>query len=174
MDARLSFFSPLRDETLPQCDALWLPGGYPELHLKALAENRSMLESIRRHHSAHKPILAECGGMLYCLDALETHDGTRRSLATILPGSAIMQARLAALGLQQAELDGETLRGHTFHYARMHTPLAPIATAVNPQGREGEPIFRRGSLTASFVHFYFPSSSHGAARLFDPEQTRKT
>nr|WP_275588933.1 cobyrinate a,c-diamide synthase [Croceicoccus hydrothermalis] len=173
MGARLSFFSPLRDEALPQCDALWLPGGYPELHLNALAGNRSMLESVRSHHSANKPILAECGGMLYCLDAMELHDGTRRSLAAILPGSAIMQPRLAALGLQRTVLDGETLRGHTFHYARMQTPLTPIATAGNTQGREGEPIFRSGSLTASFVHFYFPSSSHGTARLFDPLSARR-
>ena len=65
MGAELRFFSPLQDSTLPEADSLYLPGGYPELHLEALEQNRAMRDSIRAHQSAGKPSVAECGGMLY-------------------------------------------------------------------------------------------------------------
>jgi cobyrinic acid a,c-diamide synthase len=166
MGARLEWFSPLHDRSLPQCDAIWLPGGYPELHLQALSGNRGMIEALRTHHAAGKPILAECGGMLYCLDALEGRDGVAAAMAGILPGRAVMQPRLAALGLQQIDLPGGTLRGHTFHYSRMESALQPAARAVGPEGRPGEVLYREDSLTASYVHLYFASASCAAARLF--------
>ena len=166
MGASLAFFSPLRDQRLPECDALWLPGGYPELHLARLCANRPLIEALRRHHAAGKPVLAECGGMLYCLDELEDGEGRCEPMAGLMAGKAAMQPRLAALGLQQVEMFGEALRGHTFHYSQMRTPHAPLARAEARGGRQGEPVFRIGSLTASYVHFYFPSAPRAAARMF--------
>ncbi|HBO2721565.1 TPA: cobyrinate a,c-diamide synthase, partial [Pseudomonas aeruginosa] len=75
LGAELAFFSPLQDQALPAVDSLYLPGGYPELHLGRLQGNRAMAEAIRAHHAAGKPLLAECGGMLYLLDCLEDADG---------------------------------------------------------------------------------------------------
>ncbi|WP_404479579.1 cobyrinate a,c-diamide synthase [Novosphingobium sp. BL-52-GroH] len=164
--AELAFFSPLRDAQLPDCDALWLPGGYPELHLEALAANASMRASIRAHHAANRPILAECGGMLYACTALDDGRGTRAEMLGLMPGEAVMQARLARLGMQQMELEGGTLRGHTFHYSRLETPAVPSGLARTPDGREGEALYRTGSLTASYMHFYFPSAPLAAAALF--------
>ena len=97
MGAELVFFSPIRDTQLPQADSVYLPGGYPELHHQALARNTSMLEAIRAHHHAGKPLLAECGGMLYLLDALTDVEGQRETLVGLLKGEATMQKRLAAL-----------------------------------------------------------------------------
>jgi cobyrinic acid a,c-diamide synthase len=77
-----------------------------------------------------------------------------------------MQARLAALGTQVAELPEGRLNGHTFHYSKSETPLAPLARAFTPAGREGEAIYRVGRLTASYVHFYFPSNPAATAALF--------
>ncbi|MCT7085343.1 cobyrinic acid a,c-diamide synthase, partial [Salmonella enterica subsp. enterica serovar Oranienburg] len=76
----LSFFSPIHDRQLPDADSLYLPGGYPELHHQALSENTAMLDAIRAHHAAGKPLLAECGGMLYLLDSLTDVDGIRAEL----------------------------------------------------------------------------------------------
>ncbi|MCJ2187143.1 cobyrinate a,c-diamide synthase [Novosphingobium beihaiensis] len=166
MGAALSFFSPLEDACLPECDALWLPGGYPELHLEALTTNRAMIEAVHRHHAAGKAILAECGGMLYCLDELEDRHGSSARMAGLMPGKATMQPRLAALGLQQAGLPGGTVRGHTFHYSRLQTALEPEIRASAGDGRQGEAVFRNGSLTASYVHFYFPSSRQAVAQIF--------
>lgn len=163
--ARLSFFSPLRDATLPDCDALWLPGGYPELHLAALSANQAMIEAIREHFRAGQPILAECGGMLYACETLADAAGRGAAMLGLLPARATMQKRLVALGMQEAELAGHAVRGHTFHYSRLETALEPIALARTPDGRKGERIFRQGPLTASYMHFYFPSAPELIADL---------
>jgi cobyrinic acid a,c-diamide synthase len=166
MGATLAFFSPLADATLPPCDALWLPGGYPELHLDRLAGNHAMRDAIRAHHAAGKAVLAECGGMLYCLEALDDGKGAQAPMLGLMPGRATMQASLAALGLQDMALPAGSLRGHTFHYSRMDTPLSPVTRAKNPGGRTGEALFRQGSLHATYMHFYFPSSPTAVASLF--------
>ncbi len=166
MGATLAFFSPLADTTLPPCDALWLPGGYPELHLDRLAGNHAMRDAIRAHHAAGKAVLAECGGMLYCLEALDDGKGAHAPMLGLMPGRATMQASLAALGLQDMALPAGSLRGHTFHYSRMDTPLSPVTRAKNPGGRTGEALFRQGSLHATYMHFYFPSSPAAVASLF--------
>lgn len=168
MGAELRFFSPLADAALPACDALWLPGGYPELHLPALAGNGPTIEAIRAHHAAGKPLLAECGGMLYLARTLSDGTGASAALVGLLPAEAAMQERLAALGLQEAALPEGVLRGHSFHYSRLETGMAPIARAANPNGGTGEAIYRMGRLTASYVHFYFPSNPGAAAALFRP------
>lgn len=167
--AELVFFSPLRDEALPEVDSLYLPGGYPELHLRALAENQAMARAIRSHFEAEKPILAECGGMLYLLDALTDVAGERAQLLGLLPGEARMQKRLAALALQAVTLPEGTLRGHTFHHSLLDSAAAPLARGVCPNDKPvAEAVFRRGRLTASYIHFYLPSDPHAAAALFRP------
>lgn len=169
MGAELSFFSPIRDRELPDVDSLYLPGGYPELHHAALAENHSMVASIRAHHAAGKPLLAECGGMLYLLDALTDVDGQRAEGVGLLKGEAVMQKRLAALALQSVELPEGTLRGHTYHHSLTSTELTPIARGLSPNGGRGaEAVYREGRMTASYVHFYFPSNPQAVAALFLP------
>lgn len=169
MGAELSFFSPLHDRTLPQADSLYLPGGYPELHHQALAANTAMLTAIRSHHQAGKPVLAECGGMLYLLEALTDVAGERAELLGLLKGEAVMQKRLAALALQAVELPEGTLRGHTYHHSLTTTSLEPIARGHSPNGGRGaEAVYRCGRLTASYVHFYFASNPQAAAALLAP------
>lgn len=169
LGAELIFFSPLNDDALPEADALYLPGGYPELHLDRLAANQTMKAAIRAHHAAGKPILAECGGMLYLLDSLTDAQGHRAEMVGLLPGRATMQDRLANLGLHGITLPEGTLRGHTFHYSTLESPLDPIAWSegVRP-GRRGEPAYRDGRLHASYLHLYFPSNPIAAAQLFAP------
>ena len=169
MGAELSFFSPIHDSLLPACDSLYLPGGYPELHHHALSANTPMLAAIRAHHQAGKPVLAECGGMLYLLDALTDVAGERAELVGLLRGEAVMQKRLAALALQAVELPEGRLRGHTYHHSLTSTELEPIARGQSPNGGRGaEAVYRSGRLTASYVHFYFPSNPSALAALLAP------
>ncbi|MFN4148767.1 MAG: cobyrinate a,c-diamide synthase [Rhodocyclaceae bacterium] len=163
LGAKLVFFSPLADRALPDCDAVWLPGGYPELHTERIAANASMRQALQAHLAAGKPMLAECGGMMSCFERLD--DGPMFGL---LPGIVRMQKRLAGLGLLEANLPEGVLRGHTFHYSIVETPLAPIAQAMKLSGQGGEAIYRKGRLTASYMHFYFPSNPEAVARLFLP------
>lgn len=165
--ADLRFFSPLAGESLPDCDAVWLPGGYPELHLATLSQQHVLHAALRAHRDAGKPLLAECGGMLFVLEALTGKDGERAAMAGLMAGEAVMQPRLAALGLQSLELPEGELRGHTFHYARAELASVPLAVASNPNGGPSrETVHRDRRLTASFVHFYFPSNPRAALRLF--------
>lgn len=167
MGARLAFFSPLADGHLPECDAIWLPGGYPELHGPAIAANAPMAAALRAHVDAGKPMLAECGGMMACFESLRTTEGSTHAMFGLLPGATRMQARLAGLGLLEAALPEGALRGHTFHYSRAETPLAPLARAVSLRGggQLGEAIHRRRRLTASYMHLYFPSNPEATARI---------
>jgi cobyrinic acid a,c-diamide synthase len=170
MGAELLFFSPIRDARLPEADSLYLPGGYPELHHVALAQNDTMLSAIRAHHVAGKPLLAECGGMLYLLDSLTDVEGARAELVGLLSGDAVMQKRLAALALQAVELPEGVLRGHTYHHSLTSTELEPIARGLSPNGGRGaEAVYREGRMTASYVHFYFPSNPTAVAALFAPD-----
>lgn len=167
--AELAFFSPVAGDALPDCDAVWLPGGYPELHLSVLSQRADLHAALRAHRDAGTPILAECGGLLFALDALTDRDGARASMAGLLRGKAVMQARLAALGLQGAVLPEGILRGHTFHYAKADIDATPIARSTNPNGGpSSEAVYRDRRFTASFVHVYFPSNPEAALRLFLP------
>lgn len=163
-------FSPLAGEPLPDCDGLWLPGGYPELHAPALKAHPSFFESLRQHLAADRPLLAECGGMLVLLDQLTDVDGVAHPMAGLMPGSARLQSRLAALGLQAVKWPEGALRGHSFHYSTLETPLVPVAVAANPNGgRTAEPLYQQGALRASYLHHYFPSNPDAVAAFFRPK-----
>ncbi len=169
LGAELVFFSPLRDAALPQAGSLYLPGGYPELHSAQLAANHSMIESVRAHHAAGKPIVAECGGMLYLLESLTDLHGHKAEMVGLLSGSAKMQEKLANLGLHSVALPEGSMRGHTFHYSQMESPLAPVAVSEGVRaGRRGEAVYRAGRINASYLHLYFPSNPRATARLFVP------
>ncbi len=166
MGAELCYFSPLRDEQLPEVDALWLPGGYPELHAERLSKNRAMIAAIATHYQQDKAILAECGGMLYLSDTLQTQDQQQHAMVGLLPGQAMMQSRLGGLGMQSLTLPEGEVRGHTFHYSRLETTVtATIYARKQRNGQAGEAVYRLGSLTASYLHFYFPSNPKACSQL---------
>ncbi|CAA9313174.1 MAG: Cobyrinic acid a,c-diamide synthetase [uncultured Lysobacter sp.] len=167
--AELRFFSPLAGDALPGCDAVWLPGGYPELHLPVLAQRDDLRAALRAHRDAGKPLLAECGGLLYALDTLAGRDGAPFAMAGLLPGTAVMQSRFVALGMQEVELPEGTLRGHTFHYGCAEIAATPLTLARNPNGGpSAEAVYRDRRMTASFVHLYFPSNPDAALALLRP------
>lgn len=167
LGAELLFFSPLRHEPLPEADALWLPGGYPELHAATLTAHPTLASALAAHVAAGKPLLAECGGMLALLDELTDADGVTHHMAGLMPGRARMQPRLAALGLQGIDWPEGPLRGHSFHHSTLETPLTPAATASNPNGgRTAEALYQRGSLRSSYIHHYFPSNPEAISAFF--------
>ena len=170
LGAELVFFSPLADAALPACDALWLPGGYPELHAARLSANTGLRASLQAHVQAGKPVWAECGGMMALFDTLVDTQGQAHALWGLLPGRVQMQPRLAALGPQQLALPAGTLRGHTFHYSTCATPLAPVARTSRPGQAPapdaGEALLQQGGIRASYFHAWFASSPAATAALF--------
>ncbi|MBN47508.1 MULTISPECIES: cobyrinate a,c-diamide synthase [unclassified Methylophaga] len=169
MGVELVFFSPLQDAALPEVDSLYLPGGYPELHLETLSQNLPMRQAIFAHINANKPVLAECGGMLYLCKTLTDKHGNQAEMCGVLAADAKLQARLTALALQQVTLDNHTLRGHTYHHSLLENQLDAIAYAESPNDNKvSEAVFQQLRLTASYIHFYFPSAPELIARWFTP------
>jgi len=168
LGAQVNWFSPLADAPLPaQTDALYLPGGYPELHAPVLARNARTASSLRAHASAGRPIFAECGGMLYLLETLTDSSGEITPMLGLLPGHATLNKQLAALGMQSIVGTHGEMRGHTFHYSHIETPLEPALTAHYAQSETpGEPMYRSGAIVASYLHGYWPSNPAFTAALF--------
>lgn len=162
LGAETVFFSPLHDDALPaEIDAIWLPGGYPELHLATLGSNHAMRHALQQAWQQGMPLLAECGGMMAVTNSIN-----QQPAFGLLPGDCSMQARFQGLGVQFAELPEGRFHAHTFHYSRLETALPVYAQATTQRGKPGEAIYRHGSLLASYLHFYFPSNPQLVAGFF--------
>ncbi|MDQ1260638.1 MAG: cobyrinic acid a,c-diamide synthase [Pseudomonadota bacterium] len=173
LGAQVRFFSPLAGERLPPCDAVWLPGGYPELHAARIAANTGLRADLQQHLEARRPLWAECGGMVALCEAVQLPDGTVQPLWGLLPGQATLHKRLAGLGPQQLALAGQVLRGHTFHYSTLASSAPVIARSSRPgeapAPEAGEALYRSGSLHASYFHAWFASSPRAVAYLLGGE-----
>ena len=172
LGARVLPFSPLAGDALPVCDAVWLPGGYPELHAATLAAGTGLRGQLRAHVAAGRPVWAECGGMMVLFDTLVDADGRAHAMWGLLPGTVTLGRRLAALGPQQLALGGLALRGHTFHHSSCATPLPAWAHCQAVRGGalgQGEALYVRGPVRASYFHAWFPSSPALVAALLSPQ-----
>lgn len=172
--ATLQFFSPINDEPVPDdADAVYIPGGYPELHAAALSTAQRWQQSLRNAYASDKPILAECGGMMAVAEQLVDADGKSWPMVGLLPGVVAMQSNLVGLGMQSLTMDeGKSdsaleLRGHAFHYSTLTTPLEPIGQTIKRRdGKAGEAVYRHGPLTATYFHAYFSSCPAAMTRFF--------
>ena len=165
--AELIFFSPLHDDALPAgAQGLILPGGYPELHARALSENESMRRSVREAIQNGLPCLAECGGFLYLHRELEDMEGRSWPMAGVLDARAYRTPRLGRFGYitltpkgDTAFLPaGESIRGHEFHYFESES-CGDALRAQKPAGsRAWDCCHGRGNLLMGFPHLYYPSN----------------
>lgn len=172
LGAEYYFFSPLNDEVLPEADALWLPGGYPELHTAQLSANHDMRAAIRAHHQQRKPILAECGGFLYCLDSLTDLDDQTHPMLGLMAGHGAMRGKRGCQGMQTAPLPEGDIRGHAHHRSRSDVVQAPIAYGRRQRHpAPGEAIYRSAHLTASYLHLFFPANPEAIAKVFSLNQS---
>jgi cobyrinic acid a,c-diamide synthase len=161
--AELMAFSPLADEPPPDdCDACWLPGGYPELHGGRLAAAARFRAGVQRF-AATRPVHGECGGFMVLGQAIEDADGNVHRMLGLLGHSTSFARRRMNLGYRQARLKvgcplgaaGAAVRGHEFHYAQVTKPGAdePLADIFDGQGRAlGQAGGRRGNVTGTFFH----------------------
>ena len=156
--ARVSFFDP--EKEVPQlegCDLLYLPGGYPEKHLEALAGNEAARQAIRDYAERGGRVVAECGGMMYLCREIVSDEGSY-PMCGVLPYSisARRADRRLSLGYRQFTLDGRSYRGHEFHYTQFLEPIPPSACQVfNALGEPvPTPVFRWKNVLASYTHLY--------------------
>ena len=158
--AELVPFSPVRHRVLPaRLGGLYLGGGYPELHARELAENRTMLEAIRDFIESGGPVYAECGGFMYLTEAVVDQKGEEHRVVGVFPARAHMQPRLAALGYVRPRPTAdalwasgcENLRGHEFRYSTIDSMPQDI-TRIYAGPATG---YRMHSTLASYIHLHF-------------------
>lgn len=158
--AELVFFSPLAGDAIPDgSDALWLAGGYPELHTEQLSQSATWV-SLRAFIEAGNPVLAECGGMMLLGQELIDIEGRARAMAGIMPFSVRMQARLVSLGYRESAAG---VRGHEFHYSER---FADETLASCFELERGDTGLYYKNLRASYIHWYFPSNPETVAQWF--------
>ena len=159
------FFDPEQSVPLPaETSLLYLPGGYPEKHAGALGASAVTMESVRRYIDGGGRALAECGGMIYlsqgvCLDGQPDF----LPLVGVLPFSVSnrKEHRKLSLGYRRFDYNGQTLRGHEFHYTQFveragERLLPSVARVYNARGQEvTTPVFRYKNLLASYTHLYW-------------------
>ena len=165
----LSFFSPLHDERLPDADALYLAGGYPELYAKQLAANSAMRQALKAFSHNSGRIYGECGGMMYLGNSITLTDGTQHAMCGALDLETTMQEARLTLGYRQVEIAGcpFTLRGHEFHYSRISQQgeLRTIAVVKNARNEQvATPLFQQGNTIASYLHLYW-GEMHDAPKV---------
>ena len=166
MGATLSYFSPLKDTQLPEADALWLPGGYPELYAAQLAANTQLQTQIADFYNADKPVLAECGGFLYCLHELVDLDNQHHKMLGLLNGQGSMSGKRGCQGMQKAILPEGEIHGHAHHRSRAIMQVDAIGYGQRQRHpAPGEAIYRAKKLTASYLHLFFPSNPNLIADL---------
>jgi len=174
--AAIVYFSPLRDGELPDCDGVYLGGGYPEVFAAGLEENAAMRASLAGAAAAGMPVYAECGGLVYLCRSLET-DGRERSMAGVLPLQARMTGRRQALGYVEATArrdsilfrQGETARGHEFHWSQVDCPADSAAWDCSSARAGGARLegFAAGNVLASYVHINFAGNPAAARRFIE-------
>jgi cobyrinic acid a,c-diamide synthase len=165
--AQLVEFSPLHDAHLPpQLDALYLGGGYPELHAAALAANQSMLDDVRSFKGC---IYAECGGFMYLTREIVDQQGIAHRMAGVFPTSARMQKTRSRLGYVTVQPSSEwnwlhpqmTLRGHEFRYSAIDEMPAEIPRRYSVQSSHIQSNHTEGYSTArvlaGYIHLHFAS-----------------
>ncbi|HSK99796.1 MAG TPA: cobyrinate a,c-diamide synthase [Rubrobacteraceae bacterium] len=168
--AEISFFDPTSDERLPEdVDALYLGGGFPEAYADALAANEPLKGEVRDFAATGRPVVAECGGLLYLSREL---DG--RPMCGVVEARARMSARLT-LGYREARAftnsplaaEGVFVRAHEFHYSVVEPGAgergsASPAWGISGRGQEG---FVRGGVHASFLHLHWAAAPEIPRRL---------
>ncbi|HEX3501473.1 MAG TPA: cobyrinate a,c-diamide synthase [Stellaceae bacterium] len=162
--AELSFFSPLADEALAStANAVYLPGGYPELHAGTLAGNSAFLAGLRAAATRQATIYGECGGYMALGEALIDGTGRSHRMTGLLPLVTSFAVRRLHLGYRVLRLAGAmpfgsagtAFRGHEFHYARTLSegPGEALFETSDADGRVLGPAgLRVGTVTGSFMH----------------------
>jgi cobyrinic acid a,c-diamide synthase len=171
--AEIVRFSPVDDEVLPpHLDGLYLGGGFPELHARAIAANHRMRAELQEHAARGHPIYAECGGLMALGQTLTTFEGETLEMFGILPVNSRMQHETLTIGYREVEAlrpsplmpAGTRVRGHEFHWSLAEAPPAPVA-AYRIVGEDRLEGFCIDGTLASYVHLNLAGSPEIAQRF---------
>lgn len=162
LGAELVYFSPLEDKQLPECDGLYLGGGYPELYAEVLQDNSSMRESVKNAVNSGLPCIAECGGFMYLMKAFRDKNGQVYNWAGVVDGETYMTQKLNRFGyiVLTAKRDnllckkGEQINGHEFHYSDSTNNGDTFAVAKASGTKAWEAVYTTLNLYAGYPHIH--------------------
>ncbi len=176
LGAELVKVSSLDSERLPDLDALYIGGGFPETNLEALVRNKSLMKSVKRAADGGLPIYAECGGLIFLGESLFYKD-KEFELSGVLPIKTKMNAKPAGHGYSVAEADidngfypnGAEIKGHEFHYTEIVEYDENLKTVLKMKRGSGAVNGRDGILSgnvfASYVHVHASGQKNWASGL---------
>ncbi len=182
LGAKLIFFSPLHDDTLPKdLDGILFGGGYPELYLKELEENERMRNSVKSAIENKMPSLAECGGFMYLHDTIFDSEKKPYKMAGVIHACCMKKERLVRFGYLtlNSKTDsflqkGETIRGHEFHYYDSEDN-GECAIAKKPVGtRSWECVHAGSDHWWGFAHLSYYSNPKFAEKFAEACRSYKT
>ncbi|WP_020532155.1 cobyrinate a,c-diamide synthase [Flexithrix dorotheae] len=157
---KVTYFSPLHDERLPETDFLYLAGGYPELYLKQLSENQVMKSAIKNYLEKGGKCLAECGGLMYLGKSIKNNKGKLFPMVNFLEIETSMEKPQLHLGYRKFHFKHLEIRGHEFHFSR-HQVLSPaslrsIGLVKNANDLPVKTqVYYKNKTMASYIHFYW-------------------
>lgn len=173
-------FSPLRDESVPKCDGIYIGGGYPEVFAKELENNKAMRNSLKEMYKKGIPIYAECGGLMYLGGSLEDLENNSYEMANILKGKSKMTKALQGFGYSKGSCkidtiisqSGDTLIGHEFHHSQF---ISTEVCAYDMEKKDYEEKviktwqggYSKENVVATYLHIHFYSNLNVVTRFLN-------
>lgn len=179
--AELVYFSPLRDQQLPEVQALVFGGGFPEMFLGELSKNEPMKNAIRTAAAQNMPIYAECGGLMYLTESVVDFNKQELPMVGLVPAKCVMQDKLQRVGYVEATAlhdtvlvpAGTTLRGHEFHFSTMELAMdeQEFPWAFRFEGGRQRQVYvggySKGNILASYLHINFAGNDEAVAHFLN-------
>lgn len=162
-------FNTFTDDKLPDCDGVYIGGGYPELYAKELSQNKPLREDIRQKSLKNMPIYAECGGLMYLGENIELN-GNLYEMCNIFKGTSKMVARLQRFGycIAKSNFDtiitkkGDEIKGHEFHHSIFETDIKNAFDMKKQLYDKSYKLWQGGYISnntlASYLHIHFSSN----------------
>ncbi len=154
----VKYFSPMCDKQIPNCDFVYLPGGYPEIYLKELSENKSMLASINKFASNNGLVYAECGGMMYLGKAIVSQNNEVFNMVNYFDFESTIADKKLHLGYRTTQLNDHIFKGHEFHYSSIINDKETSVNATILNARKVSThtkVYKKNRVLASYVHHFF-------------------
>lgn len=160
-------FSPLKDEKLPECQGLYIGGGFPEVFARELSYNESLLKDIKQKSIEGMPIYAECGGLMYLGSSVEDLEGNFYSMTGIFEGVSHMQKKLQRFGYCSGTANentviskkGQVVKGHEFHYSTFEADMDNAYEMYKKMSNGEEKYwgggYSSGNTLGTYLHTHF-------------------
>lgn len=179
--AELVYFDTLTDPHLPEVDALFIGGGFPEVHMQALEANRSLREEILQAIESGLPVYAECGGLMYLSRSLRWQ-ASQCDMVGAIPADTVMHERPQGRGYVKLRETGKSpwprttdsvveIRAHEFHYSTLENVPSNLEYAYDVtrgtgiDGQHDGIVYR--NVLACYTHMRDVGNNHWTARFVD-------